>query len=341
MSNRDLQVSTLKAGQWVEVRSATEILATLDENGRLDAMPFMPEMLEYCGRRFRVYKSAHKTCDTVQNRGRLRSLTTTVHLEGLRCHGAAHGGCEAECLLFWKDAWLKPVAGPGDSAPEQIGHTPKLEAVQRAIHAQSSTPENEVFSCQATELQNFTHPMHPWSPRQFLADLRSRNVGFFPLAKSVLLGLFNDLQRRRHGMQYPDVSGKLDKTPRARLDLQPGELVQIKSKAEIENTLDQKEQNRGLLFDREMVPYCGGTYRVKKRVRTIIDERTGRMLRFGSDAIMLEGVTCRALYHAYCPRSIYPYWREIWLKRTTAGDSTAASCGGEQAASCSLSQPGH
>ena len=55
----------LRAGDWVEVRSAAEILATLDERGRLDALPFMPEMLQYCGRRFRVFKSAHKTCDTL------------------------------------------------------------------------------------------------------------------------------------------------------------------------------------------------------------------------------------------------------------------------------------
>src|SRR5436190_601573 len=55
----------LRAGEWVEVRSAEEILATLDERGCLDALPFMPEMLEYCERRFRVIKAAHKTCDTI------------------------------------------------------------------------------------------------------------------------------------------------------------------------------------------------------------------------------------------------------------------------------------
>ena len=41
-----------KAGDTVEVRSAEEILNTLDEQGALDGMPFMPEMFEYCGKRF-------------------------------------------------------------------------------------------------------------------------------------------------------------------------------------------------------------------------------------------------------------------------------------------------
>jgi hypothetical protein len=45
----------LSIGDWVEVRSKEEILATLDSNGWLDGMPFMPEMLQYCGRKFQVY----------------------------------------------------------------------------------------------------------------------------------------------------------------------------------------------------------------------------------------------------------------------------------------------
>jgi hypothetical protein len=100
--------SEFRAGQLVEVRSKEEILLTLDSNGRVQEMPFMPEMFRYCGRRFRVYKRAHKTCDFVNKTG-IRKLPSAVHLEGLRCDGSAHGGCQAECMFFWKDAWLKRV----------------------------------------------------------------------------------------------------------------------------------------------------------------------------------------------------------------------------------------
>ena len=51
---------TLCAGDWVEVRSKEEILATPDKNGRLDGMPLMPQMLEYCGQRFQVYRRARQ-----------------------------------------------------------------------------------------------------------------------------------------------------------------------------------------------------------------------------------------------------------------------------------------
>src|SRR5262245_14798516 len=97
-----------RAGDWVEVKSGTEILATLDAQGCVDALPFMPEMLQYCGKRFRVSKSAHKSCDTIKTHVS-RAMESAVHLEGLRCDGSGHGGCQAECLLYWKDAWLRPV----------------------------------------------------------------------------------------------------------------------------------------------------------------------------------------------------------------------------------------
>src|SRR5436190_20493355 len=97
----------LRSGDWVEVRSKEEILATLDGSGQLEGMPFMPEMFAFCGKRLRVYKRAHKTCDTVfPTRSRL--VPGAVHLE-TRCDGQAHGGCQAGCLLFWKEAWLKRV----------------------------------------------------------------------------------------------------------------------------------------------------------------------------------------------------------------------------------------
>ena len=101
----------LSAGDWVQVRSKEEILRTLDANGQLDKVPFMPEMFRFCGKRFRVYKRAHKTCDyTTSYPYHTRRLEGTVHLE-TRCDGEAHSGCQAGCLLYWKHAWLKPVSG--------------------------------------------------------------------------------------------------------------------------------------------------------------------------------------------------------------------------------------
>src|SRR5262249_60769008 len=105
----------LRAGDWVEVRSKEEILRTLDKKGQLDGLPFMPNMFAYCGQRLRVYKRAHKTCDTVfPVRG--RRMLDSVHL-GTRCDGEPYGGCQGNAPRFLEDAGCKSAVGPdGPSA---------------------------------------------------------------------------------------------------------------------------------------------------------------------------------------------------------------------------------
>src|SRR5690242_15574149 len=106
----------LKAGDWVQVRSREEILATLDERGCLDGAPFMPEMLSCCNQKFRVVKRADKTCDPAHEPWSIRRVKDSVHLDNVRCDGQQHGGCQAGCLIFWKEAWLKRDANDWVSA---------------------------------------------------------------------------------------------------------------------------------------------------------------------------------------------------------------------------------
>jgi hypothetical protein len=94
--------------------------------------------------------------------------------------------------------------------------------------------------------------------------------------------------------------------------------VRVKSREEIEATLTTEGKNRGLHFDIEMVAFCGQVMQVRGRVNHIIEEHTGRMLRFANDCIKLDGAVCsghRSTGRFFCPRKIYPYWREAWLER--------------------------
>ena len=98
--------------------------------------------------------------------------------------------------------------------------------------------------------------------------------------------------------------------------------MQVRSPKEIAATLDENGFMRGLSFDREMIPYCGGTYRVQDRVEQIIDERTGRMLKIPSDCLILEGVVCSGEISPgrwFCPRAVYPYFREAWVRPVREG----------------------
>jgi hypothetical protein len=99
----------------------------------------------------------------------------------------------------------------------------------------------------------------------------------------------------------------------------------VRSPTEIAGTLDEKGLNRGLSFDREMLPFCGRTLRVRDKVRRIVDDKTGRMLNIPKDCVILEGAVCsgeRSPGTWFCPRQIYPYWRESWLRRVEKADGT-------------------
>jgi len=326
-----LEFLSFRAGRWVEVRSKEEILATLDERGRLDGMPFMPEMLQYCGRRFRIAHMAHKTCDTI-SKGVARSLPRTVHLEAMRCDGQGHGGCQAACNLYWKWAWLKPVPGPaGAAAPARpSGAAPRCDeaALQRATRkaAPADAPTGEVrYACQATELLDFSVPQKWWHPRQYLLDLLSGNVGLGRWLKYIGLGAFNRTMRLRwHWRQTPRVAPELDGTTPlgTPLGIQAGEWVRVRPAAEIMKTLNQGQRNRGLYFDVEMMPFCERRFQVRAKVERIIEERSGKMINLPGSCLILEGAACGGNYshdRLFCPRAIFPYWREIWLQRDGGG----------------------
>jgi len=333
---------SLRVGDVVEVRSREEILATLDAEGTLDGLAFMPEMLAFCGRRLTVRKSAHKTCDTITH-GPLRRMRggDAVHLEGTRCPGSFHDNCEAGCELFWKEAWLKrvdrvePRLTPVRPTAVSCTHE-RLVTLTRQPH-QNGTP---LFRCQATEMLKATEAISAWDVGQYVRDVRSGNVRTWDLFKSLAwsvfrwmtehlrgfkaqVWLFNKIQKLRGGTPFPLLAGDRTITPKEQVGLEAGEVVRVKEIEDIKATLDKEQKNRGLYFDFDMTPNCGSTFEVERRVKRIIDEPTGRMITLPGDCILLKNVVCTGRYHRYCPRAINSYWREIWLQREkTSGEAT-------------------
>jgi hypothetical protein len=311
----------LKVGDVVEVRSEAEIRATLDERGELDGLPFMPEMAAYCGRRLTVHKVAHKLCDT-QTRTGLRRMERAVHLTGARCDGSAHGGCQTNCSMYWKDAWIRRV---GES-PAQNAADPRLLPLLEVGTRKPDRPDH--YSCQATELLRAAPACLPVrSMGQYVADVRTGNAGLRRTLHALLIGGFNRLQavstrvlpprlRLREGRRWGFLKpGLLGRTPTATLDLKPGELVRVRSKDEIMATLNERMENRGLGFEEEMARYCGTVTRVQSVVERCVDERTGELLTMKTPCVTLENVVCQGLHSLNCPREFVPFWREIWLER--------------------------
>jgi hypothetical protein len=132
-----------------------------------------------------------------------------------------------------------------------------------------------------------------------------------------------------HGVPWPRTAGPIvanQPTPTGTLDLKPGEWVRVKPHSEIIKTLNVNSKNRGMGWDAEMVPYCEGTYQVKRRVEKIINEKTGKMIWMKNPCIILDNVVCQSRYSTcrmFCPRAFYSYWREIWLERVESKESRA------------------
>src|SRR5882724_1313015 len=139
--------ASLRPGDLAEVKAPDEILRTLDAEGTLDQLPFMPEMVEFCGKTFRVSRRVVKTCFTGSTSTmRVFTANDVVTLEGVRCSGTAHDGCQKACTIFWRDAWLcKVEAATGESKSESDG------ADRLGARLRTSTGPKAYF-CQASEL---------------------------------------------------------------------------------------------------------------------------------------------------------------------------------------------
>jgi hypothetical protein len=308
----------LRRGDLVYVRTAREVLATLDEQGSLEGLPFMPEMVSHCGRQFTVERRAEKVCDTIAHSGS-RRLHDCVLLDDLRCDGSGHDGCQAECRFYWKEAWLARVE-PGEPPPDadDRARDTLLALVSRSARTAAGEAGRR-YRCQATELLAASVPSSLTDPRPYVRECVSGNVSIRTFARVMSRATVAEARRKLGLLPSPALAGTSATSPAtSRLDLQPGEWVRVKSAEQIRETLNDKGKHRGLWFDAEMLRFCGETFRVRARIERLVDERDGTMIELTSDCVTLEGAVCsgeRSTQRWFCPRAIYPYWRECWLER--------------------------
>ena len=105
--------------------------------------------------------------------------------------------------------------------------------------------------------------------------------------------------------------------------LKPGDVVRVRSKQEILSTLDGWRRYRGCRFMEEMWKYCGGEYRVLKRVNHILDEKNVKLRRC-KDMVILDGLICGGSWpFKECDRSCYFFWKEAWLEKVGDGVKTS------------------
>ena len=353
--------STLRVGDRVVVRSKEEILATLDADGRFEGMPFMPEMFRFCGQELQVQKRVHKSCDyTTPAPFKSRWVDRTVLLD-TRCDGSGHDGCQAGCTILWKEAWLRRATASDHAGRAATAAVAAAPAVSRCsehtvwqLTRVTESDGSRRYVCQMTALPQASTPLQWWDLRQYVEDYVSGNVpigrlisggiysAYFHLSQAGLgigrpmRAIYNACRPLWRGSRFPRTCGVIpdgSPTPASTLNLQPGELVRVKAHEEILQTITTNNLNRGMKWDAELVPYCGGTYRVLRRVNELIDERSGKMVRMKTAGIVLDTVVCQARYsqcRMHCPRAMYPYWREIWLERVGEAAAEPPAAAGDR-----------
>jgi hypothetical protein len=91
-----------------------------------------------------------------------------------------------------------------------------------------------------------------------------------------------------------------------------GQLVIVKSLEEILATLDADGRLDGLPLMPEMIPFCGGTFRVHRRAEKTCVEGLG--MRGMDDTVFLADLRCDGAAHDGCQRGCLFFWKEAWLK---------------------------
>ncbi len=287
----------------MEVLGEGEIRATLDADGKRDGLPFVPEMRQFCGRCFRVQGRVEKVY--LDGRRYVARMADTVLLEGVRCDGGAHGGCQLGCFLLWKEAWLRPAEGSPSSPAE--GGLPVLRPA-------TAGDGNGTFSCQATQIVEASTRFSRWELWRYRREYSCGERSLRELLQMVRLGVVNKTRRRLGLHLHGKICGHQEKTPSVCLNLRPGERVRVKSRQQIKATLDSLGRNRGLVFTTDMVRFCGETFRVARRVEKGVLEWSGQMCQF-RNTVALEGATCSGIAVGCCGRRCYHLWREAWLER--------------------------
>jgi hypothetical protein len=299
----------LLPGDLVEIRPVNKIAKTLDAEGAMDTLPFMAEMLESCGKRFRVSRRAQIACISGGPHRGLNS-DNVVTLDGVRCSGAAHDGCQKACMIFWREEWLRKVEDGSSPAEIDAAEVDRFRARLPSI-------SGKMYYCQASQLLKYTHVVaRREKVTRYLSGWRYGNFNLLYMIHDLTVTVSWWVRGKLFGIYGRGPNTK--STPSESLNLRPGEWVEVKPMSRILETLDRRAMNRGLFFAPEMRRWCGRKLRVRNRLDRMIEDDTGQM-RQPKNTVCLEGSTRGCAYvgigMADCSRCEFSYWREIWLER--------------------------
>jgi hypothetical protein len=100
--------------------------------------------------------------------------------------------------------------------------------------------------------------------------------------------------------------------------LQAGDWVRVRSRGEIEPTLDRWKELHGCAFLEYMWQYCDTTQQVLQVMERFLDERDYKVKRV-KGLVLLKDVICHGTpVFGRCDRCCHLFWRVEWLEKVPA-----------------------
>jgi hypothetical protein len=104
-----------------------------------------------------------------------------------------------------------------------------------------------------------------------------------------------------------------------------GDLVEVKTWAEIRTTLDERGCLEQMPFMPEMLRMCGQRAYVFRCVHRLFDYRKTRRMRHLDGAVLLVGTVCDGSSHGGCEAVCHTIWKSAWLRRVKADEDSAGA----------------
>ena len=152
-------------------------------------------------------------------------------------------------------------------------------------------------------------------------DSMGKQVGIAPTVEQMLRRLFNIIYRRIRALCilcmriFKRQNNPGDCAAARESNLKAGDIVQVRSRAEIRATLDRWNKSKGCAFIDGMWDHCGKIYRVKKPVTRFLSDIDFKIKRC-KEIVILDNVFCGgAKPFGRCDRSCFYFWRKEWLKK--------------------------
>lgn len=114
-----------------------------------------------------------------------------------------------------------------------------------------------------------------------------------------------------HNNHDPNILLKLSNN-----EINPGDIVRVRSVAYIKSTLDRFNKTNGCTFQKGMYNHCEKEFRVFKRVDFFYDEAKQKMCKC-KNIFLLEGSCCdgTTAYLRPCSRNCFFFWHRNWLEK--------------------------